>query len=467
MGNVTSVVIVGGGPGGYEAALVGRQLGADVTLIDSAGIGGSAVLTDCVPSKALITTANVIRAAADSAELGVLIDGQAPHRNLVGVDLTAVNHRIKYLAAAQSIDIQARLESDGITIVRAHGRLDGHTRVIAEYLEGGEQSFDADVVLLATGARPRILESAEPDGERILNWEQIYDLTEVPESLIVVGSGVTGAEFAGAFQALGSHVTLVSSRDRVLPGDDPYAAKVVEDVYSSMGMHLLPRARAVSATRTSAGAIVTLDDGRTIEGTHVLMAVGSLPNTERLNLEGAGVEVDDRGFIKVDRVSRTSRRGVYAAGDCTGLLMLASVAAMQGRIAMWHALGDAVQPIELGHVSRTIFTNPEIATVGLTQHDLEDGSFRGDLVMVDLHPNARAKMEGLQHGFVKLYCRRGSRIIAGAVIASPHASELIHPLTIAVEQRLTADQLASTFTVYPSLSGTIAEAARRLHVAAE
>jgi len=409
----------------------------------------------------------VIRAAADSAELGVLIDGQAPHRNLVGVDLTAVNHRIKYLAAAQSIDIQARLESDGITIVRAHGRLDGHTRVIAEYLEGGEQSFDADVVLLATGARPRILESAEPDGERILNWEQIYDLTEVPESLIVVGSGVTGAEFAGAFQALGSHVTLVSSRDRVLPGEDPDAAKVVEDVYSSMGMHLLPRARAVSATRTSAGAIVTLDDGRTIEGTHVLMAVGSLPNTERLNLEGAGVEVDDRGFIKVDRVSRTSRRGVYAAGDCTGLLMLASVAAMQGRIAMWHALGDAVQPIELGHVSRTVFTNPEIATVGLTQHDLEDGSFRGDLVMVDLHPNARAKMEGLQHGFVKLYCRRGSRIIAGAVIASPHASELIHPLTIAVEQRLTADQLASTFTVYPSLSGTIAEAARRLHVAAE
>jgi dihydrolipoamide dehydrogenase len=248
MRGVTSVVIVGGGPGGYEAALVGRQLGAEVTLIDSGGIGGSAVLTDCVPSKALITTANVITAAATSAELGVLIDGRAPHRNLVGVDLAAVNQRIKSLAAAQSTDIQARLESDGVTIVRAHGRLDGHTRVIAEYLEGGEQSFDADVVLLATGARPRILEGAEPDGERILNWEQVYDLTEVPESLIVVGAGVTGAEFAGAFQALGSHVTLVSSRDRVLPSEDPDAAQVVEDVYSSMGMHLLPQARAVSAT---------------------------------------------------------------------------------------------------------------------------------------------------------------------------------------------------------------------------
>lgn len=467
MQHVTNVVIVGGGPGGYEAALVGRQLGAEVTLIDSDGIGGSAVLTDCVPSKALIATANVITSAAGSQELGVLIDGKAPDRSVIGVDLHAVNQRIKYLAAAQSADIAARLESEGVRIIRAHGRLDGHTRVVAEFPEGGSQAFDADVVLLSTGARPRVLADAQPDGERILDWSQVYELTEVPERLIVVGSGVTGAEFAGAFQALGSHVTLVSSRDRVLPSEDQDAAELVEQVYSAMGMRVLPRARAVAATRTSNGVIVTLEDGRTVEGSHVLMAVGSLPNTEKLNLASADVDLDSGGFIKVDRVSRSSRRGVYAAGDCTGLMMLASVAAMQGRIAMWHALGDAVQPIELDHVSRTVFTNPEIATVGLTQHDLEDDSFRGDLVMVDLHHNARAKMEDLQHGFVKLFCRRGSRIIAGAVIASPHASELIHPLTIAVEQRLTADQLAATFTVYPSLSGTVAEAARRLHVSGE
>jgi dihydrolipoamide dehydrogenase len=158
---------------------------------------------------------------------------------------------------------------------------------------------------------------------------------------------------------------------------------------------------------------------------------------------------------------------VYAAGDCTGVLMLASVAAMQGRIAMWHALGDAVTPLELTTVSSTVFTNPEIATVGLTQRDLDAGTFRGDVVIVPLAPNARAKMEEQHDGFVKLFCRRGSRIVAGAVVVGPHASELIHPLTIAVEQRLTVDQLASTFTVYPSLSGSIAEAARRLHIAAE
>ena len=464
---MTTVVIIGGGPGGYEASLVARQLGADVTVVSDGGLGGSAVLTDCVPSKTLIATANAITAAAGSSSLGVLIDGRPPSRSRIGVDLGAVNARIRALAQAQSNDIAERLAGEGVRVIEGRGRLDGPQRVIVTERGGRESTLDADAVLLATGTRPRMLPDAQPDGERILDWQQLYDLEVLPERLIVVGSGVTGAEFAGAYQALGSEVVLVSSRDRVLPGEDPDAAALIESVYSGMGMTVLPRSRGVAARRAGDGVVVTLEDGRTVEGSHVLMAVGSLPNVEDLALESAGVELDERGFIRVDRVSRTSCRGVYAAGDVTGLLMLASVAAMQGRIAMWHEMGEAVTPIELGQVSRTVFTNPEIASVGLGQGELADGTFRGDVVTVDLVHNARAKMEGQRHGFVKLFCRRGSRIIAGAVIASPHASELIHPITVAMEERLTADQVAATFTVYPSLSGTIAEAARRLHVAAE
>ena len=464
---MTTVVIIGGGPGGYEASLVARQLGADVTVVSDGGLGGSAVLTDCVPSKTLIATANAITAAAGSSSLGVLIDGRPPSRSRIGVDLGAVNARIRALAQAQSNDIAERLAGEGVRVIEGRGRLDGPQRVIVTERGGRESTLDADAVLLATGTRPRMLPDAQPDGERILDWQQLYDLEVLPERLIVVGSGVTGAEFAGAYQALGSEVVLVSSRDRVLPGEDPDAAALIESVYSGMGMTVLPRSRGVAARRVGDGVVVTLEDGRTVEGSHVLMAVGSLPNVEDLALESAGVELDERGFIRVDRVSRTSCRGVYAAGDVTGLLMLASVAAMQGRIAMWHEMGEAVTPIELGQVSRTVFTNPEIASVGLGQGELADGTFRGDVVTVDLVHNARAKMEGQRHGFVKLFCRRGSRIIAGAVIASPHASELIHPITVAMEERLTADQVAATFTVYPSLSGTIAEAARRLHVAAE
>ena len=462
---MTSVAIIGGGPGGYEAALVARQLGAEVTLIHSTGLGGSAVLTDCVPSKALIATAGVITAAGSSASLGVRLNGQPPTAANFGVDLRAVNARINALAAAQSQDITASLVAQGVNLISGSAELRGARIVSISTSDGGITEITADIILIATGARPRQLPEALPDGERILDWEQLYGLTELPERLIVVGSGVTGAEFAGAYHGLGCDVVLVSSRDRVLPGEDPDAAQVIEDVFKRNGATVKEQSRAIAARRTASGVEVTLDTGEIITGSHALMAVGSLPNTDAIGLESAGVELDERGFIVTDRVSRTSVNGVYAAGDCTGVLMLASVAAMQGRIAMWHALGDAVAPLELHHVSSTVFTNPEIATVGVSQRDLDNGSFVGDVVLVHLAANARAKIEETHDGFVKLFCRTETRIIAGAVVVGPNASELIHSLTIAVEQRLTVDQIASTFTVYPSLSGSVAEAARRLRFA--
>ena len=462
---MTSVAIIGGGPGGYEAALVARQLGAEVTLIHSTGLGGSAVLTDCVPSKALIATAGVITAAGSSASLGVRLNGQPPTAADFGVDLRAVNARINALAAAQSHDITASLVAQGVNLISGSAELRGARIVSISTSDGGITEITADIILIATGARPRQLPEALPDGERILDWEQLYGLTELPERLIVVGSGVTGAEFAGAYHGLGCDVVLVSSRDRVLPGEDPDAAQVIEDVFKRNGATVKEQSRAIAARRTASGVEVTLDTGEIITGSHALMAVGSLPNTDAIGLESAGVELDERGFIVTDRVSRTSVNGVYAAGDCTGVLMLASVAAMQGRIAMWHALGDAVAPLELHHVSSTVFTNPEIATVGVSQRDLDNGSFVGDVVLVHLAANARAKIEETHDGFVKLFCRTETRIIAGAVVVGPNASELIHSLTIAVEQRLTVDQIASTFTVYPSLSGSVAEAARRLRFA--
>jgi dihydrolipoamide dehydrogenase len=211
------------------------------------------------------------------------------------------------------------------------------------------------------------------------------------------------------------------------------------------------------------GVRVTLQDGRVVEGTHCLMAVGSIPNTADLGLETAGVRTDEGGFITVDRVSRTSAPGIYAAGDCTGVLMLASVAAMQGRIAMWHALGDAVHPLDLKTVSSNVFTDPEIATVGWSQRQIEAGEIDARVVKLPLAGNARAKMADLTDGFVKLFCRPGTGIVVGGVVVAPRASELVFPITIAVDQRLTVDQVAQSFTVYPSMSGSVAEAARQLH----
>ena len=453
---MTNVVIIGGGPGGYEAALVASQLGADVTLIERDGIGGAAVLTDVVPSKALIAVAEAAIDTKGSSAIGV-------HATDVTIDIADVNARLKKWAATQSSDIQQRLLSQGVKVLTGTAELIDAENVKAKLSDGTEITLKAEVVLLATGARPRELASAVIDGERILNWKQLYEFTELPTDLIVVGSGVTGAEFAGAYQALGSQVTLVSSRDQVLPGEDSEAAKVVQDVFAKRGMKVLSQTRAVQVTRTESGVSVELSSGKVITGSHCLMAVGSLPNTENIGLAQDGVTTNEAGFIEVDKVSRTSVRGVYAAGDCTGVLMLASVAAMQGRIAMWHALGDSVHPLNLETVSSNVFTDPEIATVGVSQADVDSGKETANVLNLPLATNARAKMQGISEGFVKIFCRPDTGVIVGGVVVAPKASELIFSIALAVEHRLTVDQMSQTITVYPSLSGSIAEAARQLH----
>jgi dihydrolipoamide dehydrogenase len=479
----TSVVVIGGGPGGYEAALTAAHLGAQVTVVERQGIGGAAVLTDCVPSKALIATADFMDRFTAAKRIGVGFDG-APGDQGVTAHMGEVNTRILALATAQSRDIVQRLESSGVAVVRGAGRLAG--RGVVEVVEdvapvesgeepapsdagrgGGTHRLRADVVLVASGARPRVLEASVPDGDRILTWQQIYGLTELPDKLVVIGSGVTGAEMAHAYLGLGCQVVLVSSRDRVLPGEDADAATMLEDVFRRRGMEVLDRSRAAGVARDADGVVVTLVDGRRVSGSHALLAVGSVPNTGEMGLEEAGVRLTASGHVEVDRVSRSSVPGVYAAGDCTGVLPLASVAAMQGRIAIAHALGDAVAPLTLGRVSSNIFTDPEIATVGVSQSDVDQGRVAARAVMLSLTTNPRAKMQNLRDGFVKIFASKGSDTILGGVVVAPRASELIFPVALAVANRLNVDQFASTFTIYPSLSGSIAEAARQLHSVAE
>jgi NAD(P)H dehydrogenase (quinone) len=455
------IAIIGGGPGGYEAALVGAQLGADVTVIERDGLGGACVLTDCVPSKTLIATSGMMAALEDAPSLGIRIKQGGNGAALL--DAPRLYSRVRSLARAQSADVASRLSAEGIKVIAGTARLAGPHRVVA-----GDAEIDADAVLIATGAEPRILPGSEPDGERILTWRQLYDLDKLPEELIVVGSGVTGAEFACAFQSLGSQVTLVSSRDRMLPHEDADAAMVVEDVFRRRGMTVLGKSRAQQVVRTGDGVTVTLSDGRTVRGSHCLLTVGMVPNTSGLGLAEAGIATDGGGFVQVDKVSRTTAPGVYAAGDCTGVLMLASVAGMQGRIAMWHALGEAVKPLRLANVAATIFTEPEIATVGVPEKAVAAGEIPdATVVKLPLATNPRAKMQAFRDGFVKLIARRSSGTVLGGVIVAPRASELILGISLAVERSLSVDHLAHTFAVYPSLSGSLTEAARKLMQPAE
>ncbi len=460
--DVTNIVIIGGGPAGYESAYVADSLGARVTLVDMDAPGGACVHYDCVPSKAFIASSEVVSNTRHAEKLGVnMPDGS------ITVDAPRVYQRVKDLARAQLADVTSGLASTKVNVVRGRAHLietvEHSTHAVQIVPEDAEPYVEvADVVLIATGASPRVVGGAVPDGDRILNWRQIYDLPELPSDLIVIGSGVTGAEFASAYTEMGSNVTLIASRDRVLPHEDSDAARLLEDTFTRRGMTILTHGRAKSVTNTGSGVRVELADGRIIEGSHCLMTVGSVPNTDDLGLQQVGVRMDDGGFIKVDRVSRTSVPGIYAAGDCTGVLMLASVAGMQGRIAMWHSLGEAVAPLQLKTVSSNIFTNPEIATVGIGERTVDDRDMDVRMMRLPLRTNARAKMAGLEDGFIKLYCRPTTGVVIGGVVVSPHASELIMPITIAVQHRLTVQQVAQTFAVYPSITGSISEAARQL-----
>jgi dihydrolipoamide dehydrogenase len=461
---VGRIVIIGGGPAGYEAALVAAQLDAEVTVVEADGAGGACVLSDCVPSKTFIASSDVVTRYRDTEEFGVHAGGLAA----VSVDAGAVCTRVKRLARAQSNDIHTKLVKAGVTFVAGTARFGADTlghlhRVEVTPSDGDDPStVDATTVLIATGGTPRILPDARPDGVRILTWRQVYDLPALPEHLVVVGSGVTGAEFASAYLAMGVPVTLVSSRDRVMPSEDPDAAAAIERVFRSRGMTILNNSRAASVVNTGTGVQVTLADGRVVEGSHALMAVGSVPNTANLGLTEYGIVTAPGGYVTVDRVSRTNVPGVYAAGDCTGLLPLASVAAMQGRIAMWHALGEAVAPLRLKTVAANVFTDPELASVGVSQSDVDSGRADARSVMLSLDGNARAKMSGIHDGFVKLFCSPGSGRILGGVVVAPRASELILPVSMAIDNHLTVDQLAHTVTIYPSVSGSITEAARQL-----
>lgn len=460
------IAILGGGPGGYEAAMVAVAAGAEVTVVEEKGLGGSAVLTDVVPSKTLIATADAMRRVNASTSFGVRFGetGADKYETEAWADFSQVNQRLLQLARTQSQDIEASLTAAGVRIISGRGTIRPPTSLEVTTTQGEDLTVEADALIIATGAVPRQLASAVPDGERILNWTQAYNLTEVPEHMIVVGSGVTGAEFASAYRRLGADVTLVSSREQVLPGEDSDAAAVLENAFTRDGVKVASKSRADSVRRTDDGVDVTLTDGRVLTGSHCLMAVGGVPNTDGIGLDEAGVETTESGHIRVDTVSRTTGHNIYAAGDCTGMLPLASVAAMQGRIAVAHMQGEAVKPLQLHRVASNVFTSPEIATVGVTQAQVDSGKYQADVVKLDLPTNPRAKMMNVGEGFVKIFARRGSGTVIGAVVVAPRASELIFPLAIAVTHKLHVDDLAATFTVYPSLTGSISEAARRLHL---
>jgi dihydrolipoamide dehydrogenase len=443
-------LIIGAGPAGTAAATTAAALGAKVTLVERQVVGGAAHLWDCIPSKTMTATAVRVDSMKNADQLGVVT---APGQ----VDPRQLTERIQSITGDINRGWVSLLRSQGVEIIDGTGRLAGPNEAIVE-TERGPRQVSFDRCLISTGSAPRVPAWATIDGQRVLTTREAYGLEEIPKHLVVIGSGVTGVEFVHIFESLGSQVTLVVSRQQILPHRDPEVAAVLEEDFIERGVKLLIGARAVGIDLTDSGVTVQCDDGRKVNGTHALFAIGSLPLTTGLGLEELEITMSN-GFVQVDEFQRTSIPHIYGGGDCTGQMLLSSVGAMQGRKIARHALGLPVVPIDYSKVSQAVFTEPEIASVGLEDSEAASHGRKVRTTKVPFAANARAVLQGNPRGFVKVISDPATGVVLGGTIVGHRASELIGILALAVQARVPVQTLVETLMVHPSLSESISDAA--------
>lgn len=448
-------VVIGGGPAGNTAATTAARLGADVTLIERDVVGGAAHLRDCIPSKAMIATGGAMDDLRRVVGMGLAAVEPT-------VDLDALRSRIAGIEDRLEQSVTSLLSSQGVRIVTGTGRLLGPHQVEVTPTDGGPtEVLEADTVVLSTGSRPRIPGFAPIDGERVLTTRDAYPPPTLPEHLVVIGSGVTGVEFVHMFSAFGAQVTLIVSRQQVLPQKDPEVAAVLEDDFLRRGVRLLKGARAEAIDLTDDGVVVRCDDGRAAQGSHALLCIGSIPNSEELGLDAAGVETDG-GYVSVDHNCRSSVPHIYAAGDLSGKLPLSSVASMQGRKIAEHALGLHQGPhrhLDYEKAASAIFTDPEIADVGLAEADAFATGRKVRVTKVPFSASAKALINDDPRGFVKIISDPATGVVLGGSIVAQHAAELISVLALAVTAGLKVNDIVESLLVHPALAESLADAA--------
>jgi dihydrolipoamide dehydrogenase len=447
-------VVLGGGPAGNQAATTAARLGAEVTVIERDLVGGAAHLLDCIPSKAMIATGAAMDDMRRAASMGL--------RNVEAeLDFEALRERIAGIERRLEGSVTTLLQSQGVRLLSGSGRLlDAHHVEVAA-ADGSAQTVEADIIVLATGSRPRIPEWAPIDGHRVLTTRHAYPPPELPEHLVVVGSGVTGVEFVHMFSAFGSQVTLIVSRQQVLPQKDPEVAAVLEDDFLRRGVRLFKGARAQSVDVSDTGIALRCDDGRVAQGSHVLLCIGSMPNSEGLGLEEVGVQTDG-GYVVVDHNCKSTVPHIYAAGDLSGKLPLSSVASMQGRKIAEHALGLHAGPhrhIDYEKAASAIFTDPEIADVGLAEADAFAEGRKVRVTKVPFSASAKALINDDPRGFVKIVSDPATGVVLGGSIVGQHAAELISVIAVAVTAGLKVTDLAESLFVHPALAEALADAA--------
>ncbi|MFZ9384908.1 MAG: dihydrolipoyl dehydrogenase family protein [Ilumatobacteraceae bacterium] len=448
-------LIIGGGPAGNTAASYAARLGADVTMVEREVVGGAAHLLDCIPSKTMIATGGAMSFSGRLHGMG-LEDVKTV------VDVEALTERIESIKDHLGNNTTQLLESQGVKIVRGSAKFVSDTRVEVSMPDGKTKLVDFDACLVATGSRPRIPDWVKPDGDRILTTRDCYPPKVFPESVCIIGSGVTGVEFVHMFSSFGAKVTLVVSRQQVLPGKDPEVAAVLEDDFLRRGVSLLKGARAKSIERDGDMVVVKCDDGREVRASHAVLAIGSVPNSEDLDLGAAGVTVDAAGYLPINHHCVTNVEHIYAAGDVSGKLPLSSVASMQGRKVAEHVMGLHTREhrhLDYDKAASAIFTEPEIADVGLAEAEAFASGRKIRVTKVPFSATPKALINNDSRGFVKIISDPATGVVLGGSIVGRHAAELISVIALAVTANLKVTDIVESLLVHPALSEALAEAA--------
>jgi dihydrolipoamide dehydrogenase len=450
------VVIIGGGPGGYVAAIRAAQLGMNAILVEREALGGVCLNWGCIPTKALLRNAEVARLLQNGGrEYGFEVEG-------LSLDYAAAVKRSRKISSRLVKGVELLMREYNVEVMRGTGRLASASEVEVTLEDGPTQTVEADAIILATGAHPFVLPRMEVDGERVLTAREAITRRELPASAVIVGAGPIGLEFATVWSSYGSDVTVVEMLDHPLPAEDAEAAGELGRYLRRQKIDVRTSTRVEAIEPSDGGVRVTVTgaDGEeeTLEAEVALLAAGVRPNSEGLGLEEVGVETK-RGWVQVDSYMRTSVPNVYAVGDVNGLLPLAHVASAQGILAVETIAGSDRRPFDVQAMPRGTYTSPQVASFGLSEAQAREEGYEVQLGKFPFLANGKALAIGENHGFVKIVADASTGEILGAVIVGPEATELLPEIVLAHDQELTPEEIAYAVHAHPTLNEAVMEAA--------
>ena len=462
------VLVIGAGTGGYVAAIRAAQLGKRVAVVEKQkSLGGTCLIWGCIPTKALLEHAHAFKVVKDSDEWGIAIPYGAP-----AIDMRQVHARKDKVVSGLTRGVEFLFKKNKIDWIKGTARLGGNGRV--DVFEGDRQTLEAKDIIIATGSSPRSVPGIEIDHRRIITSDDAIHLPQVPESLVVLGSGAVGVEFASIFRRFGSDVTLIELMPRLVPAEDAAISTELEKSFRRQGIRSLTGTKVTKATATAAGVEIEAQtaDGKTetIKADCLLVAIGRGPVTSGLEVEALGVTLE-KGFIKVDSMYRTSVPNVSAIGDVIaidGLVhpQLAHVSSAEGILVAERIAGKEVQPLNYGHVPSCTYCDPEIGSVGLTEEEAKAGGYDVRVGSFPFGVLGRARMAGESDGFVKIVADTRYDEILGVHMIGPRSTELVAQAVLALRLECTVEELIRTVHAHPTFSEAVGEAAHAVHGAA-